>query len=208
MIRVVFMSQQNPFSSQDPPFKETLTRSTRMFHAMIQASGLASGILGFGIIQTAGLRSQLEWTSDQGSHEPLADQLAQQVVLFPRTNRVTTTRDGVFIPRSLFGENEEVRHRQERRADGSPQIVVFSISADRELGIRKLPVPVDCSAEMRWLEEHRSEYSGLWVALDGERIVSSGREGHEVYKAARDLGITRPFLMYVEPTEELPFAGW
>lgn len=67
---------------------------------------------------------------------------------------------------------------------------------------------IDLSRELRWIEEHRAEYAGQWVAVRGDRLLSSGPDGKEVYEAARAAGDERPFVTRVEPTDELPFAGW
>ncbi|MBC7933021.1 MAG: hypothetical protein H7Z38_20860, partial [Rubrivivax sp.] len=37
--------------------------------------------------------------------------------------------------------------------------------------------------EQRWLEEHREEYLGQWVALEGDLLLASGRDGRAVYEA-------------------------
>jgi hypothetical protein len=67
---------------------------------------------------------------------------------------------------------------------------------------------VNPSRELLWIEEHRSEYAGQWVAVRGDRLLSSGPDGREVYKAARAGGDERPFVTRVEPADNLPFAGW
>lgn len=67
---------------------------------------------------------------------------------------------------------------------------------------------VDLSRELRWIDEHRAEYAGQWVAVRGDRLLSSGSDGREVYEAARAAGDERPFVTRVEPIGELPFAGW
>ncbi len=67
---------------------------------------------------------------------------------------------------------------------------------------------VDLSRELRWIEEHRAEYAGQWVAVRGDKLLSSGSDGREVYEAARAAGDERPFVTRVEPIGELPFAGW
>lgn len=67
---------------------------------------------------------------------------------------------------------------------------------------------LDLSRELRWIEEHRPEYAGQWVAVRGDRLLSSGPNGKEVYEAARAAGDERPFVTRVDPADELPFAGW
>jgi Family of unknown function (DUF5678) len=67
---------------------------------------------------------------------------------------------------------------------------------------------VDLSRELRWIEEHRAEYAGQWVAVRGDRLLSNGTDGRQVYEAARAAGEERPFVTRVQPADELPFAGW
>ena len=59
--------------------------------------------------------------------------------------------------------------------------------------------------EMRWLREHGSEYSGRWVALDGDRLVAVGEHARDVYAEAHAEGIKTPFVTLVESDE--PFIG-
>jgi hypothetical protein len=68
--------------------------------------------------------------------------------------------------------------------------------------------PIDRSRELRWLSEHRSEYGGEWVALDGERLIASGTDAKEVFAAAQRSGVPRPMVIQVEPANVLPFGGW
>lgn len=62
--------------------------------------------------------------------------------------------------------------------------------------------------ERRWLDEHRDEYLGQWVALEGERLLASGEDARVVYSAARAVGVRAPYVMRVEARDELPFGGW
>jgi predicted DNA-binding antitoxin AbrB/MazE fold protein len=62
--------------------------------------------------------------------------------------------------------------------------------------------------EMEWLSKHRHEYPGQRVALDGDRLVSHGADGREVYRQARAAGVKVPFMAYIEPADALPFGGW
>ena len=62
--------------------------------------------------------------------------------------------------------------------------------------------------EQRWLDEHREEYLGQWVALEGDRLLASGPDGRAVYEAARSAGVRAPLVTRVESRDELPFAGW
>lgn len=67
---------------------------------------------------------------------------------------------------------------------------------------------IDCAREMQWLAEHRSEYAGQWVALDGDRLLSHGTNAREVFETARKSGIKLPLFVHIESPDELPFGGW
>ncbi|MBA3441467.1 MAG: hypothetical protein H0T92_16535 [Pyrinomonadaceae bacterium] len=62
--------------------------------------------------------------------------------------------------------------------------------------------------EQRWLAEHKEEYVGQWVAVEGENLIAHGTNARAVYRAARDAGIRVPFLVRVKPADQLPFGGW
>lgn len=67
---------------------------------------------------------------------------------------------------------------------------------------------LNCTRELRWLTEHRHEYAGQWVALDGDKLLASGSEASAVYEAARDSGVELPLVVQVESADDLPFGGW
>ena len=62
--------------------------------------------------------------------------------------------------------------------------------------------------EYRWLREHGAEHSGQWVALDGDRLVSTGIDVREVHKTAQAAGVAFPYLVRVDAKDDLPFGGW
>lgn len=68
--------------------------------------------------------------------------------------------------------------------------------------------PIDCSLELQWLKEHREQYVGHWIALDGDRLLANGPDAKEVYEKARSLGVRVPTVVRIEPWDELPFGGW
>src|SRR5678816_292675 len=45
---------------------------------------------------------------------------------------------------------------------------------------------------LRWLDENREKYSGQWVALDGDRLITSGPTAKEVYSKAKAEGVEIP----------------
>jgi hypothetical protein len=62
--------------------------------------------------------------------------------------------------------------------------------------------------ERAWIEQNRDEYLGQWVALDGDRLLAHGPDARAVYQSARAAGVRAPYVMRVEPCDELPFGGW
>ncbi len=60
----------------------------------------------------------------------------------------------------------------------------------------------DLSAEYQWIEEHRDEYAGQWVALKGNQLISHGPRGIEVMEAARRAGHPDAFLKLILSAEE------
>ena len=67
---------------------------------------------------------------------------------------------------------------------------------------------VDRSAKsLRWLHENRENYSGQWVALDGDRLIANGSTAKEVYSKAKAEGVDIPFVELVTDREPVPFTG-
>ena len=68
--------------------------------------------------------------------------------------------------------------------------------------------PWDASREMRWLQQHRAEYAGQWVALDGDRLIASTSSAKEAFAAADQAGVTEPLVHWIEPPGTLWMGGW
>ncbi|HLG14306.1 MAG TPA: DUF5678 domain-containing protein [Blastocatellia bacterium] len=62
--------------------------------------------------------------------------------------------------------------------------------------------------EQQWLIDHRAQYEGEWVALDGDLLIAHGPDGREVMAEARGAGVAIPFVVRVESGDELPLGGW
>lgn len=62
---------------------------------------------------------------------------------------------------------------------------------------------------LRWIDEHRQEFLGKWVCLDGETLVSYGEDAKKVYAEAKAKGIKIPFIEQVREKETSPYwGGW
>ena len=60
----------------------------------------------------------------------------------------------------------------------------------------------------QWIAEHRAEYPGQWVALEGDRLISHGVDALEVHREAKAAGITAPFLERMIEEEGPYWGGW
>ena len=57
--------------------------------------------------------------------------------------------------------------------------------------------PADAAKHLAWLKAHREEYSGMYVALDGDKLVGKGANRREAVEEAKQNGIDDPFAVYV-----------
>ena len=114
--------------------------------------------------------------------------------------------NGVFKPlvETDFKENHRYKVIVEEPSTESGELI------NGEAGAVEMVEKPDtyCIREMEWLSKHRHEYPGEYVALDGDRLVSHGADGREVYRQARAAGVKVPFMAHIEPADALPFGGW
>lgn len=61
-------------------------------------------------------------------------------------------------------------------------------------------------AAQLWLSENRHKWVGQWIALQGSRLIASGKTGKEVY--ARVLAEEPPALVIKIEDDSVPFGGW
>ena len=110
---------------------------------------------------------------------------------------IIVNEDGAFIPRQLFRQNDRLwSELQQAGILAQPQ------SASRGK-VNRVPQP-DRSREMLWIKEHREEYAGQWVALNGDQLLAHGTDAHQVFAEARRL-VASPFFAHLEPEDEAHF---
>ncbi len=61
---------------------------------------------------------------------------------------------------------------------------------------------------MKWIDEHRGEYLGQWVALEGDTLISHGLDAMQVHREAKACGIAAPFLERMVEEEGTYWGGW
>ena len=60
-------------------------------------------------------------------------------------------------------------------------------------------------ASLEWISQHRQEYGGQWVALDGARLLAAGTDALAVHAAAVAQDVELSMIGYVEPADAPPF---
>ena len=61
--------------------------------------------------------------------------------------------------------------------------------------------------EFQWLADHRQDYAGKWVALDGYQLIASADHARDVLAAARQSGRS-PMIHFIEPLDAPLLGGW
>ena len=74
--------------------------------------------------------------------------------------------------------------------------------------VRRVAPMRDHTKEYQWLAQHRKEYPGEYLALDGDRLIAHSPDAKEVFAAVDAAGVENPLYVHVEPADEPPFAGW
>lgn len=80
-------------------------------------------------------------------------------------------------------------------------------SQERDRRVPLILENADFSSEIKWLEKHKDEYEGQWVALKGDRLIAHGATAKEVYAAADAAGVEMPLVTRVDDPNAPPFAG-
>jgi len=67
---------------------------------------------------------------------------------------------------------------------------------------------IDRTQELAWIAEHRREYQGTWVVLDGNRLIGHGVDPGRLVEQARSLGVERPLVTRIEEEPMACMGGW
>ncbi|MGD9562494.1 MAG: hypothetical protein AB7F88_09785 [Pyrinomonadaceae bacterium] len=61
---------------------------------------------------------------------------------------------------------------------------------------------------MKWIDENRQQYLGMWVALDGDVLLASGSDGKAVRAEAAGKSTATPLMHLVTLSETQSFVGF
>lgn len=87
-------------------------------------------------------------------------------------------------------------------------LIEEELKLTRQNGAVAAPSALHREREMQWLAEHEGEYAGQWLALDGDRLLSHGKDPHKVRGEARAKGVETPFVVFAENPDEFFTGGW
>ena len=69
------------------------------------------------------------------------------------------------------------------------------------------PDPQSRNKRLAWVKAHREEYSGQYVALDGDRLTGHGSSMRDAVEQSRENGCNNPFVAYVLSSEVVADGG-
>jgi len=61
---------------------------------------------------------------------------------------------------------------------------------------------------LSWLEEHRAEYAGQWVALHNGQLIAHSSDGEALLEPVRQAGVRSLLIVFVEPPGAELFVGF
>lgn len=65
---------------------------------------------------------------------------------------------------------------------------------------------IDSTKWLEWLRQHKHEYVGQWIVMDGDRLVGHGSGLVPIAAKAKAEGVKIPFATFVRDESE-PFCG-
>lgn len=67
---------------------------------------------------------------------------------------------------------------------------------------------IDSTKQHEWLQQHKHEYVGQWIVLDGDRLVGHGSDPVPIAQQAKAEGVKIPFVTFVRDETEPFCGGW
>lgn len=58
-----------------------------------------------------------------------------------------------------------------------------------------------------WFKAHSEKYAGLYVALDGDRLLGAGKNYPEAFAAAKRAGVNDAYVGFVYPADYEGYMG-
>ena len=74
--------------------------------------------------------------------------------------------------------------------------------------LKSLELARDAPANLEWLNRNREAYMGEWVALYKGRLIAHGKDGLDVFNAAKSLGVNPPLMHRIVQEDSVSWGGW
>jgi hypothetical protein len=80
------------------------------------------------------------------------------------------------------------------------------VKPPRDKRVPSKPMP-DRTSERQWVKDHKHEYAGQWVALEGDRLVAASFVQQEVWDAVDATSPNPPLVLRIPSPDDLPYIG-
>lgn len=114
----------------------------------------------------------------------------------------TLTAETILALIEQLPSDERTRLNQLMAQQGEP--VKTKPPLDKRVPCEPMP---DDKRERQWVKEHKTEYAGQWVALDGDRLIGASPNRMEISAAIKADGAKRPLILRIPSPDDLPFIG-
>jgi hypothetical protein len=132
------------------------------------------------------------------SFEQRKELIKTLVAQLPKTESLA---DSVVRVGDLEAGSQEIREQ----VNASLTTTAASLAAEQANGLTTTPQP---SPNLIWLEEHRAEYAGQWVALHDGKLIAHSTDGESLVAPVRQAGVRSPLIVFVEPPDTELFVGF
>ncbi len=119
----------------------------------------------------------------------------------PQTQEMTAEHIMILIRKLPSAERARLDHWLTE-----PASEPANIKPPRDKRVPSQPMPDD-TRERQWVKEHKHEYAGQWVALDGDRLVAASPVQQEVWDAISADTATIPLVLRIPSLDDLPYIG-
>lgn len=115
-----------------------------------------------------------------------------------------------LIEQMPLTEQLKLKQLMAQRAEPQAQAANGASAHAKQLDKRvpPLPMPSNGTESLCWIAEHRREYAGQWVALDGTRLIAHGPNHDDVWAAAQADGAYLPLVTFVEDPDNIVHIIW
>lgn len=115
----------------------------------------------------------------------------------------TSTAENILKLIEELPTNERARLQQMlAQAETAP----VKAKAPRDKRVPCEPMPDD-KLERQWVQDHKHEYPGQWVALDGDRLIAASANRMEISAAVKADSAKLPLILHIPSPDDLPFMG-